>query len=385
MKSIYASMQKLSVPPVSTRTLPRASGLLRWYDQQGRADLPWRSHDGRAETAYHTWLSEIMLQQTTVAAVIPYYLKFIARWPTVHDLARAHLDDVLSMWAGLGYYARARNLHRCAHMVSTEHQGVFPDTVEALKLLPGIGDYTASAIAAIAYDQHAIVVDGNIERVMARLFLIDAAVNQPAGKKIVKETLAPFWPKKRSGDFAQALMDLGAMVCLPKSPRCDVCPWQKSCAAYAQGRMESYPVKIKSKVHAQRHAVAFVLFDKKQRVLLQQRPPEGLLGGLWDVPTTRWQDTPWAKKSNIMDYAPQSQTGHTIIWEKLDGVVRHVFSHFPLEIIVYRGFWQGTETAKKELDPRGQFADAKTQWVAPDQLPALSNLMQKVLHHATHS
>lgn len=382
-------MSKNITSLVSTLPLPRAAALLRWYDRHGRADLPWRSHEGRAETAYHTWLSEIMLQQTTVTAVIPYYLKFLARWPTVHDLAHASLDDVLSMWAGLGYYARARNLHRCAHVVSTEYQGVFPDTIEALKTLPGIGDYTASAIAAIAYDRPAMVVDGNIERVMARLFLIDEAVNQPAGKKIVKDMLAPIWPKKRSGDFAQALMDLGAMVCLPKAPRCTICPWKASCNAYAQDRMESYPVKIKAKVHRQRYAVAFVLFDSQQRVLLQQRPREGLLGGLWDVPTSPWRDTPWRKQNDFRHYAPQNRAddmmSDAITWEKLDGRVRHVFSHFPLEIIVYRGFWQGSAAGKKQLDPRGQFADAKTQWAAPDQLPALSNLMQKVLHHAIHA
>lgn len=389
MKSIYACMSPAISPSLSSpahKPLPKptARSLLRWYDAQGRADLPWRSHDGRAETAYHTWISEIMLQQTTVAAVIPYYARFMARWPRVEDLAQADLDDVLSMWAGLGYYARARNLHRCAQVVTADYKGVFPDSVEELKKLPGIGDYTAAAIAAIAYDKPAIVVDGNIERVMARLCLVDTPVNQPAGKQEIKAIAADIWPKTRSGDFAQALMDLGAMVCIPKAPRCHVCPWQKNCAAYTQNAVDAFPVKIKAKVHQTRYAVAFVLFDKQQRVLLQQRPASGLLGGLWDVPTTLWRDMPWNRKQDMMCYAPQSAQKDAIQWEKLSGTVRHVFSHFPLEIIVYRGFWTG---AKKQLDPGGQFADAghdcRIQWAAPDALPALSNLMHKVLKHAT--
>lgn len=386
MKSIYACMSHAVSAPVSALPRPTATALLRWYDAQGRADLPWRSHDGRAETAYHTWISEIMLQQTTVAAVIPYYARFMKRWPRVEDLAQADLDDVLSMWAGLGYYARARNLYRCAQVVTTDYNGIFPDTVDELKKLPGIGDYTAAAIAAIAYDKPVVVVDGNIERVMSRLFLIDTPVNQPAGKQEIKAIAATLWPRKRSGDFAQALMDLGAMVCTPKAPRCTVCPWQKNCAAYAQNVVEAFPVKIKAKVHQTRYAVAFAVFDKQQRVLLQQRPASGLLGGLWDVPTSVWRDKIWTKKSEIMAYAPHATPDKVIQWEKLDGTVKHVFSHFPLEIIVYRGFWTGS---KKQLDPGGQFADAetdiKTQWAGADALPALSNLMQKVLKHATYS
>jgi A/G-specific adenine glycosylase len=360
--------------------LPTATALLRWYDKNGRADLPWRSHDGRAETAYHTWIAEIMLQQTTVAAVIPYYNRFMQRWPRVQDLATAPLDDVLSMWAGLGYYARARNLHRCAQVVTDQYDGEFPATVVKLKTLPGIGEYTAAAIAAIAFDQYAIVVDGNIDRVMARLFLIDAPVNQKQGKDEIRAAAAKVWPKKRSGDFAQGLMDLGAIICTPKSPACGICPWRDQCGAFAANRVHELPVKIKSSVNKTRYAVAFVLLDDKGGVLLQQRPPEGLLGGLWDPPTTVWRDKPWTSKQEALAYAPS--WGNDLTWKKERGTVRHVFSHFPLEVMVYTAF---CKPAKKPLDPGGQFADAKHQWAVKDQWPALSNLMQKVLRHALHS
>ncbi|HEY1095618.1 MAG TPA: A/G-specific adenine glycosylase [Alphaproteobacteria bacterium] len=359
-----------------TITPPTAISLLRWYDKHGRADLPWRRHGGRAETAYHTWIAEIMLQQTMVAAVIPYYERFMKRWPRVSDLAAADLDEVLSMWAGLGYYARARNLHRCAQVVTEQYDGEFPADAEELKKLPGIGDYTAASVSAIAYDRYAIVVDGNIERVMSRLFLIDEPVNQPTGKALVKADAARLWPTQRSGDFAQALMDLGAMVCTPKDPKCNLCPWQKNCKAFATGRMNEFPVKIKTKVNKPRYALAFIVTDSKGQVLLQQRPASGLLGGLWDVPTTPWQETRWAKSAKSMVFAP---SGQALDWQKLPGTVRHVFSHFPLEITVYKAIWSGP---KKPLDPGGQFSDAKIQWAGASELPALSNLMQKVLTHA---
>lgn len=313
-----------------------------------------------------------MLQQTTVAAVIPYYERFLTRWPTIKHLAKAPLDDVLVQWAGLGYYARARNLHACAQKVTAEYKGVFPSDVETLKTLPGIGDYTAAAIAAIAYDTRAVVVDGNVERVISRVFCIDEPVNQPVGKKLIREKADNIWPAKRSGDFAQSLMDLGAMVCIPQNPRCELCPWQKQCCAFQNGRTTELPVKIKTKVHKVRQGVTFVLQDAKGRVLLQQRPPKGLLGGLWETPTTPWSELKWTKQQQILSYAPAG-----IEWEKMPGTVRHVFSHFPLELSIYKG-----RTRKTKLDACGQFPDARTEWFALDDLPALSNLMQKVLRHA---
>lgn len=313
-----------------------------------------------------------MLQQTTVAAVIPYYDRFITLWPTVQKLAAAHLDDVLVQWAGLGYYARARNLHACAQKVTTDFGGVFPSDVETLKTLPGIGDYTAAAVAAIAYDTRAVVVDGNVDRVMSRVFCVDDPVNQPTGKKRIRAHADTIWPTKRSGDFAQSLMDLGATICIPQNPRCEMCPWQTSCCAYATGRTSELPIKIKSKVNKTRHGITFVLTDAKGRILLQQRPAKGLLGGLWETPTTPWSELKWTKAQQILSYAPGG-----IDWDKMPGTVRHVFSHFPLELSLYKG-----RTRKTKLDACGQFPDARTEWFAPDDLPALSNLMQKVLRHA---
>ncbi len=356
-------------------TSPLPAKLLNWYDAHGRSDLPWRSHAGRAETAYHTWISEIMLQQTTVAAVIPYYHKFLTRWPTVEALAQAPLDDVLHAWAGLGYYARARNLHKCAQVVTDKYHGLFPAMVATLKDLPGIGDYTANAIAAIAFDKRAVVVDGNIERVMSRVFCIDTPVNQPAGKKIVAARADTIWPQKRSGDFAQALMDLGAMVCTPKNPHCLICPWQKHCGAFQTVRTAELPVKIKSKVNKTRYGITFVLRDTDNRILLQQRPASGLLGGLWETPSTPWTETKWTAKEKIQSYAPALPPD--LQWQKLKGSVRYVFSHFPLELTVYT-----VQTTKRTLDACGQFPDARTKWFKADTLPALSNLMNKVLQHA---
>lgn len=351
--------------------------LLKWYDRQGRSGLPWRSHAGRAETAYHTWISEIMLQQTTVAAVIPYYERFMTRWPTVESLASAPLDDVLAAWAGLGYYARARNLHKCAHVVTRDHGGVFPSDVETLKTLPGIGDYTAAAVSAIAYDKRAVVVDGNIERVMSRMYCMDMPVNQPAGKKAVKAQADTIWPATRSGDFAQALMDLGATVCTPQSPRCGECPWQKNCCALKTGRVLELPVKVKATVNKTRHATTFVLTDTKGRILLQQRPLKGLLGGLWETPSTPWSETKQRSVEAALAYAPDA-----VEWKKRPGIVRHVFSHFPLEIVVYTGRVKSS-ASRVTSKPCGQFPDERTEWFLPDEWPALSNLMQKVLKHAS--
>ncbi len=225
--------------------LPDPADLLAWYDRHRRV-LPWRLEIGRARNGekpdpYRVWLSEIMLQQTTVKTVAPYFARFLARWPTVAALAAASLDDVLRAWAGLGYYARARNLHACAREIVARHGGEFPREIAALRALPGIGDYTAAAVAAIAFDGAAVPVDGNVERVMARLFAVEQEM--PAGKPAIKQLATSLLPARRAGDFAQALMDLGATICSPKRPACALCPWNESCVAFARGEQETFPAQ----------------------------------------------------------------------------------------------------------------------------------------------
>lgn len=253
-----------------------ASALLDWYDSNRRT-LPWRAMPGVKPDPYHVWLSEVMLQQTTVATVKGYFAKFLARWPHVNALAAAPLEDVLNEWAGLGYYARARNLHKCAQAVSTDHSGHFPTTETALRALPGIGDYTAAAIAAIAFDERAVVVDGNVERVVSRLFRVEEAL--PSAKKTIKARTDEITPPARAGDFAQAMMDLGSGVCTPKNPKCLLCPLNRICLAKAEGDMERFPIKAPKKLKPTRRAVSFWLVHDGH-VLLERRPPKGLLGGM---------------------------------------------------------------------------------------------------------
>ena len=238
---------------------PDPTDLLAWYDRHRRI-LPWRleiwrARRGETPDPYRVWLSEIMLQQTTVKTVAPYYAKFLARWPTVEALAAASLDDVLRAWAGLGYYARARNLHACARAVVERHGGKFPASLEALRALPGIGDYTAAAVAAIAFDAPAVPVDGNVERVVTRLFAVEDAL--PAAKPEIKRLAASLLPARRAGDFAQALMDLGATICSPKRPACALCPWNKSCLAFERGDQETFPRKARKREGRLRRGAAY--------------------------------------------------------------------------------------------------------------------------------
>jgi A/G-specific adenine glycosylase len=249
--------------------MPEAAPLLAWYDRHARV-LPWRERPGHRADPYRVWLSEIMLQQTTVKAVAPYYARFLAQWPTVDALARADLEDVLRGWAGLGYYARARNLHACAKAVSEQHKGVFPDDIDALRALPGIGDYTAAAIAAIAFDRPAVPVDGNVERVVARLFAVEDEL--PAAKPVVKRLAASLLPAGRSGDFAQAMMDLGATICSPKRPACALCPWNVACIAKGRGDQEAFPRKAPKREGRLRRGAAFVALRSDATVLLRRRP-----------------------------------------------------------------------------------------------------------------
>ena len=270
-----------------------------------------------------------MLQQTTVATVSPRFAQFLERWPDIGALAAAPLDDVLHEWQGLGYYARARNLHRCARAVVSEHNGVFPSDEVALRALPGIGAYTAAAIAAIAFDLPAIAVDGNVERVMARFRGIETPL--PGAKKELAAAAQAFMPKQRAGDVVQALMELGATVCTPRAPVCSGCPWQASCAGYAQGNAADLPRRAPRKARPTRHGVVFWTEDSAGRVLLRRRPETGLLAGLHEIPSTSWRDTPWTLDEAVTE-APIAAS-----WSAVAGDVVHVFTHFRLVLQVVRG------------------------------------------------
>ncbi|MCA8931832.1 MAG: A/G-specific adenine glycosylase, partial [Rhodospirillaceae bacterium] len=264
----------MTIPPHAAP--PDRSALLAWYDRHCRR-LPWRAEPGRRADPYHVWISEIMLQQTTVAAVADYFVRFTQHWPTVADLAAAPLDDVLTQWAGLGYYARARNLHRCAQAVAARG-GRFPETPQELQELPGIGPYTAAAVAAIAFDHPVVPVDGNVERVTARMFAI--ATPLPTAKPALRAAATAFAGNERPGDMAQALMDLGATVCTPRQPRCVLCPWQEACAARRLGIAAELPAKAAKPEKPLRRGTAYWLTDRDGAVWLRRRPERGLLGGM---------------------------------------------------------------------------------------------------------
>ena len=324
-----------------------APSLLDWYDANARA-LPWRigpkaRRAGAAPDPYAVWLSEIMLQQTTVATVTPRYTEFLRRWPDVRAMAAAPMDDVLGEWAGLGYYARARNLHKCAVMVGSDYGGDFPDTEEALLALPGVGAYTAAAIAAIAFDRRAIVVDGNIERVVARLFEIETPL--PAAKSEIKARAETIWPEERSGDFAQGLMDLGATICRPKSPTCLLCPLAESCTAASSGRADELPRKAAKKPKPHRRGAVFAMINAKGEMLFERRPEKGLLGGMMGLPGTDWTQSP---AQNAFTDAPAHATWRAV------GTVTHTFTHFHLTLNVFVG-----------SAPKGFRRNVEQRWVRP--------------------
>lgn len=322
--------------------------LLAWYDENARS-LPWRAPpgSGRRTDPYFVWLSEVMLQQTTVPHATPYFLTFTRRWPTVSDLAAAPDAEVMAAWAGLGYYARARNLLACARAVANEHGGMFPDTEESLRALPGVGAYTAAAVAAIAFDLPANVVDGNVERVMARLYAVETPL--PEAKPELKTLAAGLVADKRPGDWAQALMDLGATVCRPKSPLCTICPLLPDCAA----RSDAYPTKSPKADRPRRHGVAW-LVTQQGRVALVRRPPKGLLGGMLALPTTDWRAKPWAD-GEIAGAAPASGD-----WRDM-GEIDHVFTHFALTLRVFR--------AEADL--------GEVEWSSPEALEAMPSVFLK--------
>ena len=344
------------------------AALLAWYDAE-RRDLPWRAKRRQKPDPYHVWLSEIMLQQTTVKAVIPYFHRFLERWPDVLALAASPLDDVLAMWAGLGYYSRARNLHACAKVIAEQHGGEFPPTESVLADLPGIGPYTAAAIAAIAFKQKTTPVDGNIERVVSRLFAMRMPL--PGAKREIKRLAATLTPSRRPGDFAQAMMDLGATVCTPKRPSCLMCPLQTDCHAHYLGIEATLPAKAAKTERPSRYGVAFVALREDGRVLLRRRAEAGLLGGMMEVPSTEWRNE-WVAGDDALASAPVLGD-----WWPVPGSVVHVFTHFRLELMVYRAI----VPVESEL----------TLWSSPDQCrwvprrslhsEALPSLMRKVLSH----
>ena len=302
----------------------KAETLLAWYDEH-RRDLPWRAPPGERAEPYRVWLSEIMLQQTVAATVAPYFDRFVERWPDVEALAAATLDEVLQAWQGLGYYARARNLHAAARIVAAQHGGQLPESEDGLRALPGVGAYTAAAIAAIAFDRKATVVDGNVERVMARLFRIEAPL--PTAKKAIGNAAAGLTPAARPGDYAQAVMDLGATVCLPRRPRCGVCPWSEACLGRVAGMAERLPVKAPKRQRPVRRGIAYWTEDGAGRVLLRRRPESGLLGGMMEVPSGPWMEEGPPPEAPPLDGA----------WEPLGAVARHGFTHFILELDIRTG------------------------------------------------
>jgi A/G-specific adenine glycosylase len=294
--------------------------LLIWYDRHGR-DLPWRLREGRPDP-YRVWLSEIMLQQTTVAAAAPYFARFLDRWPTVQALSAAPRDDVLAAWAGLGYYSRARNLHAAAQLMAAS--GV-PNTEQGWRALPGVGAYTAAAIAAIAHGEGANVVDGNVERVIARLRAVETPL--PDAKRDLRARAAELVTADRPGDWAQALMDLGAIVCTPRSPKCGDCPWRGDCAAHAAGAPETYPRRAAKAERPRRYGVAFRI-ERDGQLWLVRRPDKGLLGGMAALPTTEWRARTWPR-AEALRHAPLVTD-----WKKR-GAVEHIFTHFALTLDVY--------------------------------------------------
>jgi A/G-specific adenine glycosylase len=360
----------------------RPALLLDWYDRHRRR-LPWRPLAGQRADPYSVWLSEIMLQQTGVKTVGPYFEKFLARWPDVDALGRASLDDVLRMWAGLGYYSRARNLHACAVAVRRDHGGAFPDTEEGLRSLPGIGPYTAAAIAAIAFGRRTMPVDGNIERVVSRLFAVEEPL--PQAKPLIQKLAATLLgvaragdansragdANSRAGDSAQALMDLGASICTPKKPACALCPLNGDCAARVRGDQETFPRKAPKKTGALRRGAAFVV-TRGDELLVRTRPEKGLLGGMTEVPTSHWLAAQDDKTA--LTQAPMLKG--IARWRRKAGVVTHVFTHFPLELVVY--------TASVPARAR---APEAMRWVPISTLrdEALPNVMRKVIAHGLGS
>ncbi len=352
-------MGVMATPDLKKTLLADQKAVLDWYDRNRRT-LPWRAMPGQRADPYHVWLSEIMLQQTTVATVGSYFMRFIKLWPGVTDLAAAELDLVLGAWAGLGYYARARNLHACAKVVVRDFGGRFPEDEQALLGLPGIGPYTAAAIAAIAFDRHASPVDGNIERVVSRRFGITQPL--PGSKPAIRAAARLLTPAARPGDFAQSLMDLGASLCSVKRPHCPACPLSRNCQGFALGIADTLPAKLAKIARPDRFGTAYLAIRRDGAVLLRRRPEKGLLGGMMEVPSTPWADKP----------ADSGKPPFKAGWQPVSGQVEHVFTHFRLFLKVY---------CAHDLPQKTAVPDADCQWVMPEAIgtAALPTVMRKVL------
>ena len=330
-----------------------SQALLSWFDLIKR-DLPWRA-SGQYPNPYHVWLSEIMLQQTTVKSVTPYFTAFIKRWPTIMDLGRANLDDVLHAWQGLGYYSRAKNLHKCAQVVLNEYDGTFPEAREDLLKLPGVGPYTSAAISSIAFERPAIAVDGNVIRVISRYLQLESM--RPQLDRDVEEFLWTVIPNSRFGDFTQSLMELGALQCRPKNPICLTCPLMDGCFAHISGNPEDFPKKSKKKAVPQKYGHAFILKNSKNQILIRKRDGKGVLSGLYEVPTTMW--APNLPEKNLEELLLPDSLSYK-------GEVNHIFTHFHLNLKV----WEGMAPQLNQ-----------GEWVNFENLKdyALSSLMKKVL------
>lgn len=330
--------------------------LLRWYDANRRS-LPWRRDN---PDAYSVWLSEIMLQQTTVKAVIPYFMKFLSLWPDVKALAAAPTAEVMSAWAGLGYYSRARNLHACAKLVAETYQGHFPAAEADLRKLPGVGPYTAAAVSAIAFNRRAVVVDGNVERVVSRLFAVETAL--PAAKPEIYGLTESITPHSRCGDFAQSMMDLGASLCAPRNPQCLLCPLSKVCQANLFGDPQSFPRKAPKTMRPLRRGAVFYIARADGAILARTRPDKGLLGGMTELPGSAWSTTFAA--DTALETAPLNLSFLEA------GSVSHVFTHFALELIVFVGHASADTPAPPSY-----------RWVVPTQFEteAWPSIMRKVL------
>lgn len=348
------------MPSAHTKKPDLAAMLLDWYDTHRRV-LPWRVPPGRRADPYKVWLSEIMLQQTTVQAVANYYRKFLKLWPTVRALADAKQEDVLAAWAGLGYYARARNLHAAAKIVANQMGGTFPATAAELRTLPGVGIYTSGAIAAIAYNEKQAAMDANAERVIARLYAVQKPI--PKAKADLHARCLVLVPE-RAGDFVQALMDLGSAICSPKRPHCQDCPWRGACKARALGIAEQLPVKAPKVARPLKRGAAFVVCDKADAILLVKRPEKGLLASMLQPPLGPWAED-FPTRAQALSQAPFHAA-----WTKCSGIVRHGFTHFELEIEVYAA--QVVHRPKVEGD-----------WIAAHRLGdvALPTVMRKILEH----
>ncbi len=341
-------------PPQNQTSVPDL--LLRWYDANRRF-LPWRRDH---PDAYSVWLSEIMLQQTTVKAAIPYFTKFIALWPDVRALAAAPTAEVMRAWAGLGYYSRARNLHASAKLVAEIYQGQFPAAEADLRKLPGVGPYTAAAISAIAFNRRAVVVDGNVERVMSRLFAVENAL--PAAKPEIYGLTDSLTPHSRCGDFAQSMMDLGASLCAPRNPQCLICPLSRVCLAYQRGDPVNFPRKAPKVARPVRRGAAFYIARADGAILVRTRPDKGLLGGMTELPGSAWSTT--FNTNTALETAPLNLS----FFEAAS--VSHVFTHFALELMVFVGH------ASPDIP-----APLTFRWVLPAQLEteAWPSIMRKVL------